>query len=89
MSENMEKSIKVGELEIPSNYWSLKDDNKKEICFTITDAILTILDKQISPELDRIVILLNLLDSSIETNEMEENYEVCQVLLDIKTLLNE
>jgi hypothetical protein len=85
----MIKSIKVGELEVPADYWSLEDQLKREICLTIIDAMLVIIDTQISPELDRLLILNRLLESSIQTNEQDENYEVCQVLTDIKTLLNE
>jgi len=34
-------------------------------------------------------ILEHLLDSSIQSNETEENYEICQVLKDIKQIINE
>jgi hypothetical protein len=53
------------------------------------DGILTLLDRQIKPEYNRIDFLSKLIDSSIETNEMEENYEVCQVLKDIRNLIDE
>jgi len=83
------KSIKVGELEIPADYWSLSPTIKREVCLTIVDAIITILDEQISPRLNRMDILEHLLDSSIQSNETDENYEVCQVLKDIKQIINE
>lgn len=85
----MKKSIKVGELEIPADYWNLKVKEKRELCLTIIDAMLTILDKHFAPEISRISILNSLIDSSIETNEEEENYEICQVLKDLKTIINE
>jgi len=85
----MEKSIKIGELEIPSDYWLLDKETKREVCLTIVDAIITILDQQISPSLNRMVILEKLLESSIQSNEETENYEVCQVLSDIKQIINE
>ena len=84
-----EKSIKVGELEIPADYWSLSPDIKRDVCLTIVDAIITVLDKQISPRLNRMDVLEHLLESSIQSNEMDENYEVCQVLMDIKQIINE
>jgi hypothetical protein len=84
-----EKSIKVGELEIPADYWSLSPQIKREVCLTIVDAIITVLDEQISPKLNRMDVLEHLLDSSIQSNEMDENYEVCQVLMDIKHIINE
>lgn len=85
----MDKSIKVGELEIPADYWTLDQDIKRELCLTIIDAILTLLDQQLNPRLNRIDILDKLLESSIETNLQDENYEVCQVLSDIKQIINE
>lgn len=83
------KSIKVGELEIPADYWTLSPIIKRELCLTIVDAIITVLDQQISPKLNRIDVLEHLIDSSIQSNEMDENYEVCQVLKDIKEIINE
>ena len=85
----MEKSVKIGDLEIPTDYWSMEIENKRELCLTIVDAMLTLLDKLVNPEFNRIAILNTILDSSIQTNEEDENYEVCQVLKDIKTIINE
>lgn len=83
------KSIKIGELEIPTDYWSLEQQNRRELCLTIVDAIVTLLDKLVNPEFNRIAILNAIIDSSIETNEKEENYEICGVLKDIKQIINE
>lgn len=85
----MEKSVKIGELEIPANYWSLDTEEKRALCLTIIDGIMTLLDKQIAPELNRIMIMKTLLQSSLETNLNDENYEICQVLYDIQSILNE
>lgn len=85
----MEKSVKIGELEIPTDYWSLDNQNRRELCLTIVDAIVTLLDKLVHPEFNRIAILNAIIDSSIETNEKEENYEICGVLNDIKQIINE
>lgn len=81
--------IKVGELEIPVDYFSIDEEYKKELCLTLVDAIITAIDKHASPKLDRIQILDKMLESSIQTNEQEENYEVCQFLIDIKQIINE
>jgi len=85
----MIKSIKVGELEVPADYWSLDKELKREICLMIIDAMLVIIDSQSNPEIDRLLVMNRLLESSIQTNEQDENYEVCQVLTDIKTILDE
>ncbi len=83
------KHVKVGELEIPTDYFNMNPEDKKELCLLIIDTILTVLDKHINPEFNRISILNTLLDSSIQSNVIEENYEICQVLYDIKQIVNE
>ncbi len=85
----MPQKVKIGELEIPADYWSLEENTKRELCLTIIDAMLTILDKQVAPEISRTMILDGLLESSIQTNIEDENYEICQVLTDIKSILDE
>ena len=89
MDTMAQKSIKVGELEIPADYWTLSPEIKRELCLTIVDAIITVLDQQISPKLNRMEVFQNLIDSSLQSNQQDENYEVCQVLIDIKQLINE
>jgi hypothetical protein len=89
MDTMAQKSIKVGELEIPADYWTLSPDIKRELCLTIVDAIITVLDQQISPKLNRMEVFQHLIESSLLSNEQDENYEVCQVLIDIKQLINE
>lgn len=86
---NEPKHIKVGELEIPIDYWSMNEQDKMELNLVLLDAMLTLLDKQLNPDFDRLVILDKLLESSIESNEEEENYEICEVMKNIRTLLNE
>lgn len=86
---NKNSHIKVGELEIPADYFSMDEEYKKELCLTLVDAIITAIDKHVSPKLDRMEILDKMLESSIQTNEEEENYEVCQFLSDIKQIINE
>jgi hypothetical protein len=81
--------IKVGELEIPADYFSMDEEYKKELCLILVDAIITAIDKHVNPKLDRVEILDKMLDSSIQTNEQDENYEVCQFLNDIKQIINE
>jgi len=86
---NQNKHVKVGELEIPTDYFNMDKVDKKELCLLIIDTMMTVLDKNISPEYNRITILNTLLDSSIQTNVVDENYEICQVLKDIKEIVNE
>jgi hypothetical protein len=84
-----DKHIKVGEIEIPKDYWQLNLDKRKELCETLVDTLLLVLDKQIRPDMNRLRVLDLLLISSIITNERDENYEICQVLQDLRLLINE
>lgn len=83
------KQVKVGEIEIPFDYFKFKPKEKEALCQEILDAILHVLDRQLNPNIDRMIILDKLLESSIITNQDEENYEICAVLLDIRNLINE
>ena len=85
----MNKSVKVGELQVPLDYFELSKKDKRDLCLNIADAIITILVENLNPKIDKMDIMERLLDSSIQSNEQEENYEVCQVLKDIKLIINE
>jgi len=85
----MERHVKIGELEIPINYFKFSKEDRDILCNEVMDAMLHMLDKQLKPELDRLEILDKLLESSIITNQEQEEYEICQVLVDIRTLINE
>lgn len=83
------KNIKVGELEIPSDYFSLSQDDKDVICNSILESIMYLLEKHVDNEyFNRKIVLERIIESSIITNEMEENYEVAGVLFDIQKLIN-
>ena len=57
------KHIKVGELEIPADYFSMDEEYKKELCLILVDAIITAIDKHVNPKLNRVEILDMMLDS--------------------------
>jgi len=83
------KHIKVGELEIPESYWDMTEEDKEQLCLTIMDSMLTILDKTLNAEINRMDILDKMLESSIMVNESNEQYEICEVMYKIRKLLNE
>lgn len=85
----MRTDVRIGELEIPNDYFDFTEEEKDDVCNQIMDAMLTILDKQLKPEVNRIDVLDSILESSIITNQEDEMYEICQVLMDIRTRLNE
>ena len=85
----MEKHVKIGELEVPVDYFKYNKEDKKELCNNVMDMMLHILDRQLRPDLDRIEILDKLLESSIITNQELEEYEICEVLKNIRELIKE
>lgn len=83
------KNIKVGELEVPADYFSLPQEDKDVICNSILESILYLLEKHVDNEyFNRKMVLERIIESSIITNEMEENYEVAGVLFDVQKLIN-
>lgn len=83
------KHKKVGEIEIPLNYFKMSEEERKTLCLGLFETMMDTLNRTAKPEFDRFMILDKLLDSSIITNEEEENFEICAVLRDIQKLINE
>jgi hypothetical protein len=83
------QKTKIGELEIPVEYFDLSKEEKDYLINEILNVMLTIIDKNVIPSVNRIDIMNQILDSSIETNIEDEVYEICAVLYDIKQKLNE
>lgn len=85
----MAKQIKVGHLDVPMDYFTMPQEDKEVICNSILESILYILERSIKDDsVDKLNILNRIIDSSIITNQDEENYEVCGVLRDIRNLIN-
>jgi hypothetical protein len=89
MAMGRKAQIKIGDIEIPKEYFKLKQEDKNEICEYIADKIYKMVDKQLHSGVDRLSVVDLIIQSSIITNEEEENYELCQVLVDIRNLINE
>lgn len=83
------KTVKIGHLDVPSDYFTLPTEEKEVICYSILESMLQLLDKHLNPDIDTFNILNKIIDSSIIMNEHDENYEVAGVLLDIKKMVNE
>jgi len=82
-------SVDIGELKIPVDYFKFTHKQKVSLCNTIIDSMLHIIDRSVEPEIDRMEILDGIIESSIITNLEDENYEVVQVLSDVKILLTQ
>ena len=60
------KNIKVGELEVPSDYFSLPQEDKDVICNSILESIMYLLEKHVDNEyFNRKMVLERIIESSI------------------------
>lgn len=82
------KQFDIAELLLPKDYANFKPHLKKALCNKIIESLLVIIDKSVSPEYNKMEVLDEMLESSIITNQEDENYEVCQILYDVKNLIN-
>lgn len=85
----MSRSVKLGFIDIPKDYIDLPLENRIEICDTLIDVLLRKIDKNLAPQYNRVDFLLEVLESSLETNIEEETYEVATVIRDCINRLNE
>ena len=76
-------------MDIPKNYSKYTEEEKKTICNKLIDILLFHIDRELSPEYNRITFLDEVLESSLISNEQMELYEVCEVLCDCRKMLNE
>ena len=83
------ESIDMGYIGIPKEYFVYDKQTKVLICNEIIDRLLIQIDREVDPTINRIQFLDEMMESSIETNLKDENYEVVQVFSDVRKLLNE
>ena len=83
------KQDEIGFIDIPQEYCNFTDKEKRALCNELIDMLLTTIDRELDPAINRITFLDEVLESSIISNERLEQYEICQCLLDIRTILNE
>ena len=88
MTKNREH-IELGYFDIPKAYADFTVKQKKAVCIKIIDVLLEHIDKNLDPTINRITFLDEVLESSLMTNEEDEEYTVCQVLFDCRKLIND
>ena len=88
MTRNREDHIELGFIDIPKAYPTFTVKQKKAVCNKIIDLLLIDIDKHLDPTINRISFLDEVLESSLMTNEEDEEYIVCQVLFDCRKYLN-
>jgi hypothetical protein len=67
----------------------MTQEDKDKLCNKMIDVLIKKLDEDLYPEINRITALDEIMESSIISNEIEENYEVCEVFQNIRKILNE
>lgn len=86
----MERSNEeIGYIDIPKEYCHFTSNEKRAVCNKLIDMLLHTIDRELDPTINRITFLDEVLESSIISNEELEQYEICQCLMDIRTILNE
>ena len=88
MTRNRDEHIELGFIDIPKAYLDFTVKQKKAVCNKIIDLLLTDIDKNLDPTINRITFLDEVLESSLMSNEQDEEYIVCQVLFDCRKYLN-
>jgi len=82
------EQVELGYVDIPKEYFNLTPRRKKVICNNIIDTLLTALERDLDPTINRISFLDEILESSIISNNDLEQYEVSAVLYDCRKQLS-
>jgi len=83
----MKNHIKIADLQIPKNIWELTEEERKELVITVKEFLETLVDRQIKHNTNKKVFMVKLLESTIIVNEQEEQYEICQIIKEIKDMI--
>ena len=79
----------IGYIDIPQEYGTYTQEEKIAVCNKILDKIMLVVDKELPAHINRMTFIDEILESTLESNEQEEKYEVCSVIRDIVKLINE
>lgn len=84
------EQIELGFINIPKEYFSFSKRQKKVICNKAIDKLLEYIENNIEdPTINRIHFLDEVLQSSIQSNNDIEAFEVSGFLSDCRKMLNE
>ena len=89
MNRHSREHIKLADLEIPKDIWSLEEEDRRHIVLTVKKYMERLLFNQLGVRVNRNEFLKKLIDSTIIVNEAEEQYEICQVMKEIKQMIDE
>jgi hypothetical protein len=83
-----EDEIDIGSIDVPIDYSKLNSKQKKAVCNNLIDTLLMSIDRTLPPHINRIQFLDEVLESSIESNNDLERYEISQTLYDMRKQLD-
>jgi hypothetical protein len=81
--------VKIGFIDIPKDYIELDMDDRIVVVDKLIDVLLMKIDKNLPPYQNRVTFLMEVLESTLETNIEDETYEVATVIRDCINRLNE
>lgn len=79
----------IGYIDIPQEYDTYTQEEKVAVCNKILNKIMLVVDKELPAHINRMTFIDEVLESTLESNEQEEKYEICVVIRDIIELINE
>lgn len=85
----MNQHLKLADLEIPKDIWSMSDEDRREVTLSVKLFLEKLIRRQLGLRVNKKQFLKQLIESTIIVNEAEEQYEICQVMKDVKQLLDE
>ena len=83
----MNRHIKIADLDIPKDIWSLSKEERSELVLSVKEFLEKLIDRQISKRADKKYFMKKLLESSIIVNEQDEQYEICSIMKEIKDMV--
>jgi hypothetical protein len=81
--------IDAGNFEIPEDYFELNKIQRDAVCLILVKHMFLVIEKEFNPEFNKIDIINSLITHTITSHEKEEKYEICQVLKDVKKIVDE
>ena len=83
------KHIKLSDIEIPQDIFTMEEKQRNELVLLVKTFLERILHREFGIRGNKKELLNKLIDSTIIVNEQEEKYEICEVMKQVKQLINE
>lgn len=81
--------LPTDQIDVPTNYFELSQEEKKEICLGLLETIYDTIIKNTPTHFSKLELFNRVLEQTIQHHEKTEQYEVCGLLYDTKRILDE